>query len=129
MKTLLILSFFIQITVFCQKESVIIKKEYQNSFFGNIAGLSCGDIDYALVCNRIEVNGRNDFTVDGFKIQYGQKELEIIGNYLPDSLCEEIRKCCSYNSMIFITNISATHVVNGKQVFLAPMNLTLVRND
>ncbi len=129
MKTLLILSFFIQITVFCQKESVILKKEYQNSFFGNIAGLSSGNIDYALVCNRIEVNGRNDFTVDGFKIQYGQKELEIIGNYLPDSLCEEIRKCCSYNSMIFITNISATHVLNGKQVFLAPMNLTLVRND
>lgn len=129
MKTLLILSFFIQITVFCQKESVILKKEYQNSFFGNIAGLSFGDIDYTLVCNRIEVNGRNDFTVDGFKIQYGQKELEIIGNYLPDSLCEEIRNCCSYNSMIFITNISATDVVNGKQVFLAPINLTLVRND
>jgi hypothetical protein len=129
MKTLLILSFFIQITVFCQKESVIIKKEYQNSFFGNIAGFSCGNIDYNLVCNRIEVNGRNDFTVDGFKIQYGQKEIEIIGNYLPDSLCEEIRKCCSYNSMIFITNISATHVVNRQQVFLATMNLTLVRND
>jgi hypothetical protein len=129
MKTLLILSFFIQITVFCQKESVILKKEHQNSFFGNIAGLSCGNIDYTLVCNRIEVNGRNDFTVDGFKIQYGQKELEIIGNYLPDSLCEEIRTCCSYNSMIFLTNITAKHIPDGKQVFLAPFNLTIIRND
>ena len=129
MKTLLILSFLIQITVFCQKESVILKKECQNSFFGNIAGLSFGDIDYTLVCNRIEVNGRDDFAVDGFKIQYGQKELEIIGNYLPDSLCEEIRKCCSYNSMIFLTNITAKHIRDGKQVFLAPFNLTIIRND
>ena len=129
MKTLLILSFFIQITTFCQKESVIIRKDNQNSFFGNIAGLSCGNIDYTLVCNRIEVNGRNDFTVDGFKIQYGLKELEINGNYLPDSLCEEIRKCCSYNSMIFLTNITAKHIRDGKQVFLAPFNLTFIRND
>ncbi len=129
MKTLLILSFFIQITTFCQKESVIIKKQYQNSFFGNIAGLSLGTINYNLICNRIEVNGRNDYVVDGFKIQYGQKEFEITGNYLPDSLCKEIRICCGYNSMIFLTNITATHIENGKQVFLAPMNLILIRND
>jgi len=67
--------------------------------------------------------------VDGFKIQYGQKEFEITGNYLPDSLCKEIRNCCSYNSMIFFTNITAKNIRDGKQVFLAPMNLILIRND
>lgn len=129
MKALLILSFFIHFNFFCQKETVVLQKEKQTSFFGNIAGHSFGDMDYALIWNDIGVNGTNEYTVDGFKIQYGQKEYEILGNTLPDSICKEICRCCSFNGMIFITDITAIHNGNGTRIFLYPLNLTLIRND
>ena len=125
---LLILSVLFQVNVFSQGEHITIQKEIKTSFYSNIAGISFGEMYYKLIWNEIKVNENSDIIVTGFKIQYGQKEKEIIGSVIPESICKEIANCCSFNGMIFITNIVGK-CPNGKLIIVNPLNLTLIRND
>lgn len=127
MRNLLILSLFIQVSVYAQKDHIQIKKEKQTSYFPNIAGYSYGEMNYSLMCSEIAVNGTTEYEVDKFTLQYGLKEFIIYGNTIPDTICVDIGRCC-INGMVFITNITGINK-NKDRIFLYPINLTLIKND
>jgi hypothetical protein len=127
MKILLVLSFLAQSNLFAQSEHIVIKKELPTSYYCNIAGVSFGDINYKLIWNELKVNGINELIVNGFNLQYGQIERKIEGSLIPEAICNEIMQCCSYNGLIFITNITATYP-DGKIIVVNPLSLTLIRN-
>jgi hypothetical protein len=127
MKLLLVLSFFIQSDLFAQSEHIAIKKERPTSYYCNIAGVSFGDINYKLIWNELKVNGSKELIVSGFNLQYGQMERKIEGSLIPEAICNEIIQCCSFNGLIFITNITAKYP-DGKIIVVNPLSLTLIRN-
>ena len=128
MKNLLVLSVFFHCFVYGQTEHVEIKKEKQTAFFGSIAGISSGEIDYSLLCIETGIVCSKEYIVDQFTIQFGEKSFVIYGKNIPDSLCMEIGICCS-NDMIFFTDITAFHKIDRNRIFVYPFNLTLVKDE
>lgn len=128
MKSLLVLNLFFHFTIFCQSEHIQIKKEKPISFFGSIAGISSGEINYSLLCIESGIVCSNDYIVDQFTIQYGEKQFVIYGKSIPDSICLDIGMCC-YTDMVFFTNITAFHKIDRSRIFVYPFNLSLKKDE
>ncbi len=128
MVKLLLLNVFIPFLTISQVDHIVLKKEKPTSLFANISGYSEGEIGSSLICSEITATNFSNYEVTDFKIQFGLKEYLIVGNRIPDSICFEIANCC-VNSMIFFTNIMGVNKEDGSQIYLLPLNLTLVKND
>lgn len=128
MKNLLILSLFFHFYSHSQSDHVQIKKEKQTSFFGNIAGISSGEIHHSLLCIETGIVCSKEYIVDQFTIQYGKKRFVIYGKNIPDSICMDIGICCS-NDMVFFTDITAFHKLDRNRIFVYPFNLTLIKDE
>lgn len=128
MRNLLVLSLFFHFYSFAQSDHVQIKKEKQTSFFGNIAGVSSGEIKCSLLCIETGIVCSKDYIVDQFTIRYGEKSFVVYGKSIPDSICLDIGICCS-SDMVFFTDITAFHKIDRNRIFVYPFNLTLVKDE
>jgi hypothetical protein len=127
MKKLLIIKSLLFQTVFSQTETILLKKEKEITFFPSIAGYFNGQINYSLICDKGGIKCPHGFIIDHFNLNYGDKNIEIKGNTIPDSICIQIGSFY-LGEMIFFTNITAVN--NSKErIFLSPFSLTPIKNE
>lgn len=82
----------------------------RNVLMPSISGKYNGSITNLELCDPNGIRAGKDVTIKKFKIQYASgnrdNEIEVTGNKIPDSVCEEIN-AAGFSQMIFITNIKA----------------------
>jgi hypothetical protein len=82
----------------------------RNVLMPSISGKYNGSITNLELCDPNGIRAGKDVTIKKFKLQFasGNKdnEIEVTGNKIPDSVCEEI-SAAGFSQMIFITNIKA----------------------
>lgn len=129
MKALLLYSLFYTPFLFAQDTIQVTR---QKNYFPWLASRQEGNIPYYLLCDPKGIYILEEGHIDSFKISYygkqGMRELNIKGNVVPDSICQDIM-LHGIGADVFMSEIIVTVPEEKMPIRISSMRLTITRKE
>lgn len=130
MRALLLFSILWSHTLWSQTDTIAIAR--RKNYFPWLAARQYGRLPYYLLCDSMGIYLLEEGHIDSFKISYygkmGMRELNIIGNVVPDSICQDIM-LHGIGSDVFFSEIIVTIPSEKMAVRVSSMRFTITRKE